>query len=183
MPELQSQLMDVEESANNSLRPLKKRRIPPASSLFRYLPSSIRANCLDAVESSSRRKNENNSWAGIPETALRVICAKLSTSGNHWESIKSLYAVSEVCKSWRMVALPLILQELWREPSHSDVHQAARLFSLDQTQDESLTKCSIIREETTGASGDMLVHFSLFLESENNPNEQKFLLCARQHSR
>lgn len=183
MPELQSQLMDVEESTDNSLTTLKKRRIPPASSLFRYLPSSFRANCLDAVENSSRRKNENISWAGIPETALRVICSKLSTSGNQWDFIKSLYAASEVCKSWRMVALPLILQELWREPAHSDFHQAARLFSPDPNQDEKLTRCSIIREETTGSSGDMLVHFSLFLESENPQNEQKFLLCARQHNR
>eukprot|EP00210_Caulerpa_lentillifera_P004428 g4225.t1 len=162
----------------------RKRRIPSAAALLYCVSSPFTTGRLTATSHPGRGGMKGQySWSDLPENVLRLICLKLGASRSHWDPRKSLYAISGVCKSWRTVALPLILHGLWETSTQLDTSDLAQLFRINPNEESSFMKCAIYREEAPGPLGTMFVRFSLFLEAETEDSNQKFLLSAIQHNR
>lgn len=185
MTRLRERLVEFKEQVSESAIAPRRRRVSPASYLFCYRRSSFRVKSLERVQScrlDSQGLEESCPWSQLPETLLSFIFSKVETDRTDWDSVKTLYAASGVCKSWRNVALPLVLQDLWQTPGLLQIIHPAQLFSLNPSEDSNLIKCSIIREEISGSLGSSFVRFNLYLESEGTETDQKFLLSAMQHT-
>eukprot|EP00210_Caulerpa_lentillifera_P005021 g4795.t1 len=185
MTRLRERLVEFKDQFSESgLVPRK--RVSPASYLFCYRPAAFGVNStIDFIEdalSDKKLQEDKGSWSQLPEALLCIIFSKLETTKTDWTSVRSLYAASGVCKSWRKLTMPLILRGLWQKPAHLQLIHPIQLFSLNPSDEAKLIKCTIVRKEISGTIGSSFVRFSLYVEPENDESERKFLFSATQHT-